>query len=654
MDRRPSALDSAPRFGYSFGMRRSDPSGRRGGRAGAAVARESGRGATGGGTLGALLPWLGAGAALRIWTVAALARDPHITDPVLDSRHYFDLALRLSEGQGWPHAPLFFGALYPALLSGLFRVAPAQPLTVQIAQAALGLASLCLLFVATRRSFGSLAGHLAAALFVLAGPILAIENVVLMESLLLFLSTVMLWTWTDPRFGSARHPLPAAGFGLAAGLMALGRASFLLLPIAAVVWIVIAWRSAGGRRPSHGGGRRWVAPALILLGALLPLLPQAMHQTRTTGHLQLLTLNGGLNFYIGNNPYARGIFSNPPQIDLNDDLTARRAASIQAGRELTLAESSRHWLRRGLDFIRTEPLQALRLFARKALLFFAPREIPQIYNYDALSATTLPLRLAFVRAAWLVPLLGLGLAAVLLWRRRASASRSRLTPYLALIGIVWLQVILFFAAGRYRIVAYPAMIGLAGAGLAFAVREIRARRWLLPGAAALAILVMHLLPPSYPAAAARAFDAYTVGLRQMQQGNLAEGLRWYRRATELSPDFGEAWHGLGTIHYQVHQYAAAIRAYQEALERMPRSAITYYALGVAYHRAGNDAQAVPALERAVELNPRQPDYRNHLGMALANLGRYEEAAAQWREVLRLDPHHRGAQENLHRLSDRTQ
>lgn len=627
--------------------------------------RARGRGERGGETkptgLWELGPWLLAAAVLRIWTVASLARDLRIIDPVFDSRYYFDLAQRLSLGQGWPSDPLFFGALYPALLSGLFRLAPAQPLTVQIAQSVLGLISLVLLFVAVRRCFGRTAAHASAALYTLSGPILAIENVVLMESVMLFLATTALWLWSDRRFGSVQYPLIALAFGIVSGLMSVGRASFLLLPLAALLLPVNRLWSLAATRPTPATGRyRLLVPALIILGTLLPLIPQTIHQSRATGQFQFLTLNGGINFYIGNNPHARGIFSDPPDSDFNDDFTARRAASIQVGRELTLAESSRYWMRRGLDFIRQDPQDALRLFARKALLFFAPREIPQLYTFDALADVALPLQLALVRGAWILPLAALGILAVARQGTRrgkprpAHGGRTALVPWLTLIGIVWLQMIVFFATGRYRIIAWPALLGLAGAGVAYGIAELRTRRWLPLSAVALVILLLHLTPPSYPAEKARAFDAYTVGLRQTQRGNLSEGLAWYRQAIEISPNYGEAWHGMGSVYYQMARLPDAVRAYHEALQRMPQSAITHYALGVTYHQMGKDQQAIVALQNAVRLNPRNTDYRNHLGLALARVGRFDEAANEWRAVLRLDPDHRGAHENLRRIAERLQ
>jgi Tfp pilus assembly protein PilF len=624
--------------------------------------------------------------ALRVWTVATLVHDLRISRPTLDASYYLDLARRINHGNGWPVDPHFFGPLYPWLLSGLFHIAPAQPLTVQIAQSVLGLVTLALLVATVRRRLGSAAAWATAALYILSGPILAMENIVLMESVMLFLATAALSLWPD----SERRPLTHLAFGLTCGLMATGRASFLLLPVAALLF---SMRKPGRQKPhdaghaqAHSRGRLLLA-LLIIVGSLAPLVPQIIHQTRTTGHLQILTLNGGMNLYIGNNPRARGIFSSPPELDMNDDLTARRSASIQAGRTLTLEESSQFWMDRALGFMREQPGRALWLLGRKALLFLSPREIPQLYNFETLEESTPPLRVAFMRFGWVLPLAVLGVLAGSRRlgmfsgsRRRGATTRQdsssagsptgeqeasgctrgpahpsqkrgidHLIPWLVLIAVGWLQMIVFFATGRFRIAVLPGFLALAGVGVAYLIDMVRRKRFLPIGLTVAAMIALQFLPAGYPADKARAFDAFHLGNRHILDDHFAEALASYRKATELCPASGEAWHGTGVALYKMGRLPQAVDAFIEALKRMPHSAITYYSLGLTYHRLGEDERAVRALGAAVRFNPRRPDYHHDFGIALARIGRLDEAVREWQATLQLDPGHQDAQQHLERV-----
>ncbi len=69
-------------------------------------------------------------------------------------------------------------------------------------------------------------------------------------------------------------------------------------------------------------------------------------------------------------------------------------------------------------------------------------------------------------------------------------------------------------------------------------------------------------------------------------------------------------------------------------------------LGIAFYRLGDDSKALAALGKAPDLL----DARYHTGLALARGGLQAEAAEALRDVLRRDPGHRGALQNLARCA----
>ncbi len=570
-----------------------------------------------------------------------------VSDPILDGRHYLDLAERLAGGGGWPDEPHFMTPLYPAVLSVIFRAAPVSVAAVQIFQAILGLATLAILFVAVRRDLGMGAAIAAGGLYALYGPILANESQVLVEGLLLFLSVVAIWFW--PRAGDRfRRPLI---FGVTVGLLTLGRGVYLLLPAAAAAMLILR-----GRRQMAA---RLKPVAWIALGLVLSLLPCAIHQTRTTGRLTILTLNGGINLYIGNNPSARGVYSQPTELDLEHDPTGARSASIVAGEQLTLAESSRFWTRRTLESARERPGRLVWLLARKAMLYMSPDELPQIEAFELLRETHLPLRAAFLSFGWILPLGAFGAAA---WLRhsargvRAHTSREEgagrrrdladpgerqagLEPYLILILVGWIATILFFATGRYRIPYMAGFIAAAGYGLHFLWGMIRVRR--LPWIAAVVPLVVgaQLAIPGYSLDSVRSHDAYQRGIRLQRAGDPVSAIAAYRQALEIDQTRGEAWHGMGAALVSMERLPEAAEAYERAAALLPHTALTRYNLGIVLGRMGQDAAALEWFRAAVALDPYDPGMRSDLGVAFARLGRFEEAAEQFREALNLDPDH---------------
>ncbi len=634
-----------------------------------------------------------AAALLRVWAVHALSADPRIQEPVLDGAQYLNLARTLSQGGGWPPGPIFMTPFYPFVLSLLFRMFAPVVLTAQVFQSLVGLGTLILLAAAVRRDVGTEAAWIAASLYALCGPILAMENQFLTESVLLFLATAALWFWPHP----GRRRWTAFAFGIVSGLLVTGRGVLLLIPLVALV-------QTGLRARKGSGWPGWLKRAgLVVAGGLVALLPVIAHQTRATGHLSFLTANGGLNLYIGNNPNARGIYSLPQGVDLQTDFTGLRSASVLAGRDLTLEESSRLWTQKALDFMRGSPARAAGLFLRKALYYLSPNEIPQIEDFQILRESTWPLRLAFIDFRWLLPLALLGLSALVPWRgaspagpgtrdaspagpgtgrsgssdsgaaapRRSTprprlsdsgtagsrlrqfdsgaAGSMRMAPWLLLIGVGWVSTILFFANDRFRIPFYSGFLGLAALGGTFLIRTVRLRR-LSPALLILPATVgLQLLIPGYNLQEARSYDVYKRALRLGRAHQSEAALAAYRESARLWPKAGEAWQGIGMALVQLGRPSEAIEPFRQAAALMPANPLTHATLGAAYAELNQWPEALPEFETAVRLDPMDPRMRSDYGLALAHTGRKDDGIAQLREVLQRSPDFVYARKNLEAL-----
>ena len=85
------------------------------------------------------------------------------------------------------------------------------------------------------------------------------------------------------------------------GLSAIARPTILPFVAAVGVWIVVTrWRSGGIRAALHEA-------VLFGVGVALPIAPVTLHNYLADGDLVLVASNGGVNFYIGNNPESDGV-----------------------------------------------------------------------------------------------------------------------------------------------------------------------------------------------------------------------------------------------------------------------------------------------------------------------------------------------------------
>jgi tetratricopeptide (TPR) repeat protein len=580
--------------------------------------------------------------ALRTWSVAVLSRDWRIFAPALDGGYYLQLAAALSRDLSWPSGPFFMTPLYPVLLSFLFRVFPATVLTVEVAQSALGLATLALLVAAARRDLGTAAGWALGGLYVLYGPILGLESQVLTEGLLLFLASVSLWFWPRP----SCRAWTCAAFGVACGLMSIGRGVYLALPAVAIAqgW----WRSRGAA--AGGSAGRGAAPlartAMIAAGVGLALLPLAIHQTRTTGHLTLTTMNGGLNLFLGNNPDAVGMYSPTPGFNPQHDVTGVATASQAAGRQLDLEQASRYWTARAFDFVRRNPGRAVWLEGRKLLLGLSPLEIPQVDDFQILREHAAPLRWAFLDFRWLLPLAALGLL---------TAGRDRLRrlgPWLVFPALGLLSTLVFFATGRYRLATLPGYLAPAALGVLALFEMARGRRspaaaWILP-----VVVVVQVLLPGYSIDHARARDAHALGMRQLGAKQPGLAVESFTRAAKWSPDWDRPWQGLANAMVDLRRLPEAQQALVRAVRINPASAESRHDLGVVRWMCGDTTGALGELAEAVRIEAYNVQYRADLAVGLEQAGRGREAARQWELVLRARPGDEAARRHLKSIREK--
>ncbi len=555
----------------------------------------------------------------RLICLLALRSDLTIRVPLLDARYYLELATGLARGAGWPAGPHFMSPIYPFLLSGLFRIAPPSVETVQYAQMIFGVLTTWLVYLSARR-FNRTAGIAAGSFYALCGPAIVYENQVLVESLLaLSLATLPWIIERKERIGAA-----AAGLsGACAGIAGASRPTYLIL-LAPV--LVIA--AGAGPRPLWKNLRLGAAVA----GFLLVILPPSLHNWSETGRPGFVTVSGGLNLYIGNNPRATGVYSSAPGVYIEKDITGARSASQMTGQTLDAEQASRFYAGRAWSFLAGHPLLGARLWLRKAGFMLGPEEVPQIESAGQLRREHLSLRLfAPVGFALLLPF-------ALLGGVRGRSSRRTRAVIFCILAAGAMTHLIFFSTGRYRAALLPAIATLAGVGFSIlieAARELpRSLPRLWPIAAGILIL---LIAPHTDPTKTSAWEYQQAGLRFDLMDAPRSAEQMYAKAVEADSGLGEAWHNLAASRAKQGRLAEAIADYERALRHLGENPVTLYNIGVLYGRLGMDDRALSYLTRGEAADPADFDLRVDRGVALYRMGRVEEAFAEWRRVASAAP-----------------
>lgn len=588
--------------------------------------------------------------------------------PLVDAKIYDEWARTIAAGDFWGRGEgVFYRApLYPYLLAGLIRLLGGTLPWIAILQLLCGLVTIGACAVLARRLAGERAAVGTAALLALYGPLMAAESKLLATSLGLALHVVglLLAVRAAEAGGVARR----CAAGMTWGLACLIRPQWLVLSVLLPIVLDFGtWRTAGLLAL-----RRW---SPYLLGLTLIVAPVAMRNRVVGGDWVLISSNGGMTFYQGNNEEnASGLLTIVRKFDLFGSATEQRVletrvAEREMGRALKPSETSRFWTGQALQFIRSRPFDWLRLEGRKLYRFVTGYEYADNYSFYIEQERLWPVRLATVPFGLL---LALGVLGALLSESRARDPRAaRLVLLSCLAGFA--GCLAFYVSSRYRMETVPALGVLAGVSLARLVEAARGRaRWPLgPALVGAALLAASFLPAGAPARSQESITWLQMGNAYEAVKKPAEATAAYRRAIELLPANVFAWNNLillssrqetpeaamallermpaegrehpMTLYLEGHLYARleredeAVTAYEAALAQNPLLKEAHFNLALIYEKRRDYQRAAEHLEEARRLGDTTPDLASHLGYIRLQQQRYADAREALQSLLRVKP-----------------
>jgi tetratricopeptide (TPR) repeat protein len=369
----------------------------------------------------------------------------------------------------------------------------------------------------------------------------------------------------------------------------------------------------------------------------LVLLPVGLRNLGVGGEFKLTTSQFGPNFYIGNNPAADGTYNSvrsmigEPQLE---GLDAKRLAERALQRSLTPGEVSSYWFEQSLDYIKTQPLDWLRLLAKKWLLVWNAREIEDSDDFYI-----------YQQWSWLLAVLGrlnhfgvlAPLAAVGLL---LSFERTRrLWLLYAMILALAASIAVFYVFGRYRFPLVPLLVLFAGAGLMQVINFCKVGSW-RPLAGAVAVFCACAAFSNWPifgVSGPGAAGYNNLSNAYYKQGKIDEAIQTALKAIELEPEYGVAHYNIGNLYAGQGKFALAQGHFEEALRIYPNYAEVRSNLGQLLAEQGDLQAGIEQFRAAIALNPQVSRAHFNLGVGLAKQGRLDEADAPLREAARLMP-----------------
>lgn len=622
------------------------------------------------------------GLGLRLAYLAESRHSPLLTQPELDELYHDYWAKTLAFGKADLPAnvhppeldkhPYFRPPGYPFFLAAVYQCLGSSPITIRLVQHLIGICCGFLVFLLVRRWFGDAMALLSAALAVGTWFMVYYEGILNAPVLLAPLIVLILGSLARQIEGpSLKHGFIA---GLFLGLYAVIRPEILtFFPLAALWLLSLAPR--GFRMKTYG-----VPIVAMGLGAGLIIAPVTIRNLAVSGEPVLISANGGINFFFGNNDETGGMEASHSSIgawNCFDYPRLVRDLSATEGREFSYGEASSYFFRQGLTFLGEQPLDGAKLLFRKFLLFWGPREVAAENDIETQRRSSAVLRSMPTQFSFL---LGIGLTGWLMLLRRKPVVATLPLPDRRLLNLILLwvfsytsTVILFFVSSRYRTPVLPFLyIGAAYALLNFWLLLTReaAKAWVPWLAIGLAITGLVSLNPTgarpHPEAwhlsmatscvKAGQLDAarqhletalrlapthsdlhYRLGSLARIQRQTDEAKRLLYRAIELDARHLQALIELGSIHAVEKDFKKAEGHFRNAVAISPGSGLAKLCLGETLLAQGRADEAAPYLEQGAALDTRLHTADHFLGTRAMQAGDWSKAASYFKHWTETTP-----------------
>lgn len=580
---------------------------------------------------------------VRLVYLAVYTSSPFFEVHIADALYHEEWARRILGGDIFSlkmHGVLYKAPLYPYFVAFGYWLSGNSNFFLMLLQVLMAAGSCLLIFLIGRRYFGVPAGLVGALVYNFYFPSVYFSTEMEVPTLAIFLTLLSFYLLHASEKALA---WVASAVTLGLSLLALPT-NALLFPL----YVFILHKRQGAPKLR---ARRAAIFAVVVCATILPC---TLRNLIAGGRLTLISANGGINFYLGNNErYDETVHLQPGYAfeELYDE--PRRVAGVDS-----VADRDRYWYRKAFAFIAAHPGQEILLVAKKLALYFANYETYRNTDVYYAKATSIYRNVPFVPASLI---LATGLVGLVLAIRKPTfafvpgggQATSELVAFCVLLA---LPCLIFFVTDRYRLPSMSVWAMFSGFFVVWVARALGKRIWsagtaALAGAAVVAVVSnLNLFVkrnPEYRPHLNLGFIYETQAKYDRAVAEYATALRLLGKAKPRDPKTESELHArIGNVHMTANDLAEARASLDRAVAINPRSGPAYSYLGTLFDKEGKSDLAVEMFGRALELNPWDVVSVHNLGLLYLNHKQLDQAMAKFHRVLELAPEHAGAHNNL--------
>jgi tetratricopeptide (TPR) repeat protein len=574
---------------------------------------------------------------IRLIYLNQIKSNPYFDTPQRDPLWHHNWAKEIAGGD-WIGKEVFFRApLYPYFRGILYIIFGESFYVASLIQILIGSLSCVLIYLLAKKLFNRAIGIIASVIACFYAPFIHFDAELELPVLEIFLDLLIVLLLVEAGTKLKKRWWVLSGIVL--GLSAITRPNVLVFVPFVLLWIFLRlWKK--------NKNKIMVSSLFFLLGTILIISPVTIRNWVVGKDFVLISSQGGINFFIGNNmesdgksaAAAPGIFPYDGYKD-NIWLTSIKLAEQNLGRKLKPSEISNFWFKQGFHFIRTHLLKYLELLGKKFYFFWNSYEIES--NKDLYFFSRWSSLLGLLLWDWVLRFpFGL-IGPLALWGMILNVKfwKKYFLIYSFILSYMF-TVVLFFVTSRFRLPIIPFLIMFASFSIYRLAEKIKNRQY-RPLVRSLLVLI-----PLFIIVNTNLFEVNqpdldgtynTLGIVYAKKGWYDSAISIFQESVKANPNSALPHLHLGHAYYQKGYWDEAIKEYKEAIDLDSTMSIAYSDLGYLYDQMNKDEEAFLVYRKAVEIDSTQVRALVNLAFLFEKKGSYEQAVSQYQKALVFEP-----------------
>ncbi|MEW6618086.1 MAG: glycosyltransferase family 39 protein [bacterium] len=373
-------------------------------------------------------------------------------NPGTDMGMYDKAAMEIVHGNPIK-GPFYYNPLYYYFLALNYYLFGHNLFIIRLIQALLGIITGILTYFIAKKIFNEKVAIISLLLYALCGYLIYYEGVLLSISLTTFLCVASIWFFFQAREKKSNKRFIIGGMLL--GLATLSQPNTILFLPFVLLWILLELKEDVIKR-------RLQRCAIVLLACFAAISPITIKNYLDSGRFVLITTSGSFNFWLGNHEHSSGWF------DFFDRDLERLEENKKSDKKINDV-----YIEDVIRFIKKDPLDYLKLFIKKILLFWGEWDIPHQVHYGKGKFYSPLLKCPFILdfgllATW-------GVAGIFLSLKRWL--KKGLLLYFFIFAYSF-SVVIIMVNGRYRLPVVPFLIIFAGVLFIYLYEKFKKRRFI--------------------------------------------------------------------------------------------------------------------------------------------------------------------------------